>query len=143
MTCVVDASVALKWFLAEEPNGVEALQLVQSREALISPDLLIAEVCNAGWRLLRLGQIRRAQFDNIPTALPLYFAELAEPVALAPRAATIAAELDHPIYDCFYLALAEARRSPLVTADERFLARLRGSRWTTTAIHLADYRAGA
>jgi len=38
------------------------------------------------------------------------------------RALELAIELDHPIYDCFYLALAERERCPLVTADKRLVA---------------------
>ena len=140
MTCVVDASVALKWFLADEQNGREALRLVQSGEILVAPDLLVAETCNAGWRLLRMGRITRTQFDHIPTALPRYFAELVGIAPLAPRAAAIAARLDHPVYDCFYLALAEARQFSVVTADARLLARLVGSPWAAHAVHLADYQ---
>ncbi|MDT9165965.1 type II toxin-antitoxin system VapC family toxin, partial [Escherichia coli] len=37
---------------------------------------------------------------------------------------TIALDLDHPVYDCLYLALAAARDCRLVTADARLLARL-------------------
>jgi predicted nucleic acid-binding protein len=33
----------------------------------------------------------------------------------------IAVELDHPAYDCLYLALALANGSDFVTADDRFL----------------------
>jgi predicted nucleic acid-binding protein len=33
----------------------------------------------------------------------------------------IAISLQHPVYDCFYLALAQAEDCPLVTADQRFL----------------------
>jgi predicted nucleic acid-binding protein len=142
VTCVVDASVALKWFLADEQSGAEALRLVQHGEALVAPDLLVAETCNAGWRLLRSGRIARAQFDSIPIKLPRYFAELVALAALAPRAGDIAVQLDHPVYDCFYLALAEARQLPLVTADARLLARLAGSPWAANAVHLADYRPG-
>jgi predicted nucleic acid-binding protein len=40
---------------------------------------------------------------------------------LAARAAALARKLDHPVYDCLYLALAEAEGAPLVTADRRFL----------------------
>ena len=39
----------------------------------------------------------------------------------------MALELGHPVYDCFYLALAERRRTQLVTADSRLLTRLKGS----------------
>jgi predicted nucleic acid-binding protein len=41
----------------------------------------------------------------------------------------IALELQHPIYDCVYLAVAIATDRTLVTADERFLAKLAGSRF--------------
>ena len=140
MTCVVDASVAVTWFVAEEPHGAAATRLVESGEALISPELLIAETCNAGWRLWRLERISRAQLELIAATLSRYFAELAPLAPLASGAAAIAAALNHPVYDCFYLALAEARQCPLVTADRRLLARLRGSPWAARAWHLADRR---
>jgi predicted nucleic acid-binding protein len=41
---------------------------------------------------------------------------------LAPSALAIAAELKHPIHDCFYVALAERESAALVTADKRLLA---------------------
>jgi predicted nucleic acid-binding protein len=37
--------------------------------------------------------------------------------------------LRHPVYDCFYLALAEREDATLVTADRRLIGRLAGSRW--------------
>jgi len=36
-------------------------------------------------------------------------------------ALAIALSLPHPIYDCFYLALAQAERCQLVTADQRLI----------------------
>jgi predicted nucleic acid-binding protein len=50
VSLIVDASVALKWFLSEEPHGGEALAILRDVAPLIAPDLLIAEVCNAAWR---------------------------------------------------------------------------------------------
>lgn len=140
MTCVVDASVALKWFIAEEPHGLEAERLVKSGEVLIAPDLLVAETCNAGWRLLRLARIAYEQLERIATALPRFIAQFEPAAPLAPRAVAIAAQLDHPVYDCLYLAVAEVRQAPLVTADGRLLAKLAGSPWAGIAIHVADYR---
>ena len=35
------------------------------------------------------------------------------------RAAQIAAQIDHPVYDCLYIACAEATGSTLITADRR------------------------
>jgi predicted nucleic acid-binding protein len=138
---VVDASVAVKWFFAKEKLAAEALALLRENPRLVAPELIVAEGCNAAWKWLRLGRITAADLTDIAIRLPRYFAELAGMAALAPRAAAIAAELDHPVYDCFYLALAEARHFPLVTADARLLSRLTASRWAASAFHLAQYRA--
>ena len=35
------------------------------------------------------------------------------------RAAKIAVQIDHPVYDCLYIACAEATGSTLITADRR------------------------
>lgn len=40
---------------------------------------------------------------------------------LVSRALELAIQLKHPIYDSFYLALAERERAPLITADERLI----------------------
>jgi len=58
---------------------------------------------------------------------------------LAPRAVAIADELDHPVYHCFYLTLAEARQAKFVTADARLLGKLRQTVWEAKVLHLADY----
>ena len=39
------------------------------------------------------------------------------------KAAALAVQIDHPVYDCVYLACAEAEAAPLVTADERLSRR--------------------
>jgi len=140
VSCVVDASVAVKWFFAKEPHAAEALALAHDDPKLIAPDLVVAETCNAAWKWLRLGRIELDELNEIATSLPQFFAELVGLAALAPRAATIAAELDYPVYDCFYLALAEARQFPLVTADARLLGRLAGSPWAASGVHVMNYR---
>ncbi len=40
---------------------------------------------------------------------------------LAARAINIAIKLKHPIYDCFYIALAEREDAALITIDKRLL----------------------
>ena len=77
----------------------------------------MAEVANASWKLVRKGQLDPKQHHRIAAAIARPFDLLAPLTALLPRAAAIALELDHPIYDCFYLALSEARTAPLVTED--------------------------
>lgn len=56
-----------------------------------------------------------AQLANLFHALiPLHL--------LADEAAGTAIALNHPVYDCFYLALARRENAPLITADKRLAA---------------------
>ena len=142
MTFVIDASVALKWLLPEEGYGEEALAVVRAGERLIAPDLVIAEVCNGAWRSARLGRITEVQVTEIASLLPRFFDALVGAATLAPRAVAIAAALDHSVYDCLYLALAEAQEARLLTADARLVAKLRGTPWVERVLFVADYGAG-
>jgi predicted nucleic acid-binding protein len=143
MTVIVDASVAFKWFVSDEPHAAEAAELLRNESALLAPDLLVAEVCNSAWRAVRLGRMSSHQADHIATVLPLLFAALTGAASLAPRAVAIAHQLDHPVYDCLYLSLAEARQARLVTADARLLAKLTGSALEPMAVSLDQYVPGA
>jgi predicted nucleic acid-binding protein len=125
---VLDASVVVKWFV-EEPGTAAAMALLAQDESLIAPDLVVAEIANVAWKHLMRGDLQHAQLAHVPEVVPRMFAELWPTVWLARRAFEIAVELRHPVYDCFYLALAESEGAMLVTADRRLIDRLVGSRW--------------
>ena len=135
MTVVVDASVALKWFVAEDDSAA-ALDLLGSSEVLIAPDLVVAEVSNAAWKAVRSGLMKPEQQDRAASRLGFAFDELVPLALLAPRAVVISRLLAHAVYDCFYLALAEARSATLVTADRRLLLRIAGTQWEGLAQHI-------
>jgi len=125
MTLIVDASVVIKWIVREEHSDI-AGDLVDL--APIAPDLLRAELANALATKVRRQEITpehalaaQAANEAALTFLPS--------MALAPRALELALELQHPAYDCFYLALAETLEGTLVTADVRLLNRCADSRY--------------
>jgi predicted nucleic acid-binding protein len=125
---VVDASVALKWFV-EEDGSDEANALVTGGDILIAPDLIVPEVCNATWKMTRRDMMHPAQRLAAMTRLPSILNETVPTGPLAPRAAALSTLLDHPAYDCFYLALAEQRSGTVISADRRLIARLAGTAW--------------
>ena len=139
MSLVVDASVAFKWFLPEESHSSQAIAVLQDGATLIAPDFLIVEVCSAAWRSARLGRISQVQADEIAASLPQFFDRLVSAAGLAPRAVAIAGQIDHPVCDCLYLAVAEAEEASLVTADMRLLDRVRATAWEQRTINLAEY----
>ena len=125
MKLTIDASIAVKWFVAE-PLREEARRLLAHRLHLHAPEILLAEFANTIWKKVRRGEIE----DPHP-----YFEELANLsgiVTLHPggtlidRAARLAVEIDHPVYDCLYLACAEAAAPILITADRRFANKVAG-----------------
>ncbi len=119
MTLVVDASVAVLWVL-EQDGSPRALTL-RNETPFIAPSLIVAEVGNAIWKAVRRGEVSRENGLIAIKAALSAFAQLAPMESLYSRALELSTELDHPIYDCFYLALAERERVPLVSADERLL----------------------
>jgi predicted nucleic acid-binding protein len=120
---VVDASVALRWFV-DAPGTDAALQLLEGEEALIAPDLIVVEVANAAWKLARAGEISEEHGARVAGAVASSFSELVPSGRLIVRAYALAGALEHPVYDCVYLALAEREEARLVTADQRLLGRL-------------------
>nr|WP_294567073.1 type II toxin-antitoxin system VapC family toxin [uncultured Rhodopila sp.] len=138
MIAVIDASVAVKWFI-EEDGSAEASALLTGPHTLIAPDLIIPEVANAGWKAVRSGGMTPEQHDHAAVRLKLAFDTVFPLGPLAPRAVTISRELDHPACDCFYLALAEARDATLVTADRRLLRRVAGARLGSMVVDLYAY----
>ena len=132
---VIDASVAIKWVI-EEPGTPEALALRRYR--LLSPDLLIPECANILWK-----KVRRQEVGSDEAALAARLLQHAD-VDLVPMrgllepATRLAIQLDHPAYDCVYLALAQASGCSFVTADSRFCARVDGEVPTGQVLDLAD-----
>lgn len=117
---VVDASVAVKWIVTETFSE-QAVQLLDMDLTLIAPELLFAEATNALWAMCRRGDITKADLAEAMDVLRMAPIEVPVPMRqLAASAARLAADLDHPAYDCFYLALSVQEQHPVVTADRRF-----------------------
>ena len=86
---VVDASVAVKWFL-DEPGDREARTLVEGIEPLIAPELIVAEVLNAIWKRLMAGEADTRQGPHVALALPRVLAQIHSLAPLAERSLELA-----------------------------------------------------
>ncbi len=117
---IVDASVAVKWFTAEALHD-EARALLTGSEPLLAPDILAVEFANAMWAKTRRDEIDEAEAVRAIAAVSGRGQPQLQPSApLVPRAFELARSLDHPVYDCIYLALAEMLDTFLMTADRHF-----------------------
>ncbi|HEY2708979.1 MAG TPA: type II toxin-antitoxin system VapC family toxin [Caulobacteraceae bacterium] len=119
MSLVVDASVALKWVLAEEGSAAAEALL---DETLIAPALWLVEAANALWRRNLKGELTARESEERLLALmdaPVRTLPVEDDLSAALR---LASELRHPVYDCLYLAAALRHDTRVVTADVRFSA---------------------
>jgi len=135
---VIDASVAVKWVLPEpgaERAGVLLSALASGDLAIEIPDICVAEITNVLWKRCRRRdeltprQARQAQallLDVLPVPTPS--------AQLVPAALEIALTYRHSVYDCLYVALAERRNCPLVTADRPLVRSMEPA--TVEVIHL-------
>jgi predicted nucleic acid-binding protein len=121
VTLVIDASVAIKWVLPED-GAERAAALRGQPDELIAPTLIAAEIGSAMRRRTAAEELTARQAldaAEIATALINRMVPIPE---LAGRALELAIQLQHPIYDCFYLALAERESVPLISADKKLVA---------------------
>jgi predicted nucleic acid-binding protein len=116
---VVDASVAIKWYLPEI-HADAALRCLDEKYYLLVPDLFLAEFGNILWKKCRLGEITHADALSIFSALGKVPIENYRRVGLIMPAFELATGLDRTIYDSIYLALAVSERCRLLTADSKF-----------------------
>ena len=124
---VVDASLAFKW-LVEEDGSRDAVTFA-SQSDLIAPSLLRAEVANALWKKVLRAEIEEEGAITALATLDDFIEQWVELADLTIPAFAIARELGHPIYDCYYLAVAQQREIVLATADARLRERCRQTRF--------------
>lgn len=120
MNLVIDASVAAKWLFSERYSD-EAQLLLSSQYLLLAPDFVLVEIANVIWKKLRRSEVSSTE-SYVEVLAHLTDILVLRPLSeLVTRAATLALQLDHPVYDCLYLTCAMEYAAPLITADEELL----------------------
>jgi predicted nucleic acid-binding protein len=118
MNLVVDASIALKWFVAEDDS--DAALAARIGHTMIAPDLLPIECRNAFLNKIRRRELSVAAAQRLERDLDAIEIEILPTAAFLSRAFAIAIELGEPIYDCIYVAMAVATERVFLTADKEF-----------------------
>ncbi len=117
---VVDASVALKWFVPEV-DGDAARQLLTSGVTLHAPRFLAIETINAAWKNWRKELIGEEVVVGLCGKIEALIDVWHVDETLLQEATELALELKHPLFDCLYLVLAKRLGARMITADKRLL----------------------
>jgi hypothetical protein len=136
---IVDASVAVKWFVAETDSLV-ADELSASRHRLFAPGLIMAEAANALARKAMAGLMSAAEARDYLHSLPCYLDDVVAVDELIEPPLENALALRHPIYDLIYLETARRLDAQLVTADRRFMAKIAGTDFARHVTLFSDWR---
>jgi predicted nucleic acid-binding protein len=134
---VVDASVVVDWVAPDTDPELPVLAVLERFAAedaeLLAPRLMIEEVSNALLTGVRRRRWTGAAADTAHGLLRQLPVRLIDEPRDLDRAWDLARRYDnHPIYDLIYVALAERRRTQLVTADLGLRRRLVGLDLLTT-----------
>ena len=143
MLLVIDASVAVKCLVSEE-DSVASEQLLGRGHVLHAPRLLVSEVLNAIRNNAicnkeRSGDITSQQAFEIANQATRLSGLRANDEQLGAGALQLALDLQHPIYDCMYLALARDIGGLVVTADRRFYDVVESSDHAGTVFRLGTF----
>lgn len=123
---VVDTSVVIKWFLPEI-HSEAALRVTRLQERLHVPAFMSMELGNVIAKKVRRKELTRADGSTILKELRHLPLQRHPDDRLFPAAYEFALDTQQSLYDCFYLALAEAVDGRLITADRKFYKALAGS----------------
>jgi predicted nucleic acid-binding protein len=115
---VVDASVAIKWYLPEIHNA-EAQRLLQTGTVLLAPDLIFSEVGNILWKRVRASDLTEGEAEVVLQSLGQSHLAISPSWPLVMLALEIACQTQRTVYDSLYLALAVREKVTLVTADQK------------------------
>jgi predicted nucleic acid-binding protein len=115
---VLDASAALRTVLSpvDHPDLLEA---IESASDVLAPQLFAAETANALWKYHQAGRLDgqtiRHRHAEVLALVSLWIPD----TSLFPEVLSLAAKLNHPVYDCLYLIAARRFDARLLTADRR------------------------
>jgi predicted nucleic acid-binding protein len=131
LVIVIDASLAVKWYIREK-FSLEAMALFEEYGgAIIVPEIFVIEVIGVLVRRANIDKSLRIESEESLRRFRTAFdeqeitAQRSESVTMA-QATALALDLGHPLKDCLYLALAMELDCDLVTCDARFAEKAKG-----------------
>ncbi len=134
---VVDASVAIKWFIPEI-HSEAASRLHLSSYRLHAPAFIMLELGNVICKKIRRDELSQEEGDVILNDLGRLPLQQHVDLRLFLPAYALALETQRSLYDCLYLALAEVIDGKMVTADDKFYTALATGRYGKRLLWVED-----
>jgi predicted nucleic acid-binding protein len=142
-TLVLDTSVVAKWFLPE-PLSTEADSVLEEvrlgKTQVASPDLIVYELANILWQRQKKEEISGRQAAAIMSDFERLPIQLVPGDVLGSQALKIAGRTGCTAYDGAFMALASGLNCTLITADQRFISLMTGTRFAKRVVWLGEWK---
>jgi predicted nucleic acid-binding protein len=125
---IIDASVAIKWFIPEQ-DSASAIRLFDAKSPMLAPDLIRPEIGNVVWKLVCRQLLKTEQAYQILNDFLSMPIEIHDSQELIVSALEIAVETERTVYDSLYLALAAKTGGVMITADARLANAINNTHW--------------
>ena len=137
---VVDACVAIKWFVAERDSD-QARKLFAPEIRRHAPDFALMEITNALWKAERRGHLTAEAASEALESAPKFFWSLPSSKTLLDDALRLGMMIDHPVYDCIYVVLSQRLTAPMITSDVKLVGKLADTPNAAHVVLLRDWKA--
>lgn len=123
---VIDASVVYKWFAQEESGSQIALKILENhnsgREVIVIPDILLYEITNALTTKVKIAFSEIKAYLKKLEEMRLQIVEFDYNLMI--KNAKFSGIYQVTVYDASYAVLAKEKKCNLITADEKFIAKV-------------------
>jgi predicted nucleic acid-binding protein len=136
-TFVIDTSVAIKWYLPEIYQA-EALRFLAPAHDRHAPGFIHAELGSVLLKKARRREITEDECRRYMVKLAVLPLFSHESLSLRPAALEIALQIGSSFYDGLFLALGLQLGGRLVTADDKFYRKAKGTIFDPWVLWVAD-----
>ncbi|MGA1282803.1 MAG: type II toxin-antitoxin system VapC family toxin [Prochlorothrix sp.] len=123
--CVVDASIAIKLFIAQEDSDIAELLFLRlftlPKACFAVPSLFYVECANVFWKYVRQAGLPSDQAQVNLQRLKALDLQVYPLTDLVEQALEVAMAYSISVYDACYVVLSQWLQCPLVTADRRLI----------------------
>jgi len=134
---VIDASVAVKWFIPEI-HSQTAVKLLAGKKPLYAPDLIYAEVGNTLWKKWKRGELKPVEVLAVLDDFKRFPLISIPCASLSEASWAIAEKTGITFYDALYAALAFLENCSVITADQKLRRSLEDNPFGIQVIWIED-----
>lgn len=134
---IIDASVAIKWFLPEQ-YSINAIRLLDTGIDLLAPDLIFPECGDVLWKKWQRQELASEVIPAILGDLGRMNLRIVPAFTLVEEASHIAVTYRRSFYDSLYLALAAVSNGRMLTADEKLCNAMKGTSMANAVMFIGN-----